>query len=252
MRSNRRLFVAGCATLFGLLSLAACFTEPDARILFLGNSYTANNNLPGNVAALAKSVGQPVEVDVRAPGGWWLRDHAGSSDTLDKIATGDFDIVVLQEQSMVPADSRLAERESLPAARRLSTRIDQSGARTVMFMTWGHRGGSREVGHRSYDTMQIAIAETYERLGEAVVGPVAPVGAAWWMARAERPDIVLYDSDGNHPSAYGTYLAAAVLAATILDVDPIEFDTDLELIPDYAEALREFASRAVSGERSWD
>jgi hypothetical protein len=252
MPLNRRFFVAGYVALFPLLSLAACFSEPEARILFVGNSYTANNDLPGNIAALAKSAGHPVEVDARAPGGWWLRDHAGSSDTLDKIATGDFDFVVLQEQSMAPADSRFAERESVPAARRLSTRIDQSGARTVMFMTWGHRGGSREVGHRSYDSMQVAIADTYERLGEVVVGPVAPVGAAWWMARAERPDIVLYESDGNHPSAYGTYLAAAVLAATILDIDPTEFDTDLELIPDYAAALREFASRAVSGERPWE
>lgn len=252
MPFTRRFLGVGLAALLVLPGLAACISEPEARILFVGNSYTTSNDLPGTVAALAKSAGHPVEVDTRAPAGWWLRDHVGSSDTLDRIATGDFDYVVLQEQSMVPADRRLAERESVPAARRLGTRVDQSGARVVMFMTWGHRGGSREVGHRSYDSMQIAIADTYERLGEAVVGPVAPVGAAWWMALAERPDIILYQSDGSHPSANGTYLAAAVLTATLLGVDPTEFDTDLDLIPDHAASLREFASRAVSGERPWE
>lgn len=241
------------ATLLLLLAFGVlgCASEPEARILFIGNSYTTSNDLPGAVAALAKSSGHPVEVDVRAPGGWWLRDHIASADTLDAITTGDFDIVVLQEQSMVPAAPDLAETESRPAAVGLATRARHTGATVAFLMTWGHRNGSSDVGHSSYESMQIAIAGTYDTLGNATVSEVAPVGAAWWMALEERPDITLYQPDGSHPSSSGTYLAAAVITGTLLDVDPTELDTDLRLDADHAAALREFASRAVAGERPW-
>lgn len=234
-----------------LLVVVSCLSEPDARVLFVGNSYTHSNNMPAMVNDLAASAGYGVDVGVRAPGGWWLEHHANSSDTLDAIA-GDYDFVVLQEQSMAPADHNLSERVSVPAARGLSTRANQSGARVILFMTWGHRRGSREVGHRSYESMQVAIAETYDRLGQAVLGDVAPVGAAWWMSLVERPDIILYQPDGSHPSPAGSYLAAAVIAGMVLDVDPTEFATDLGINADQGIALREFASRAIAGERPWD
>ncbi|MCI0543794.1 MAG: hypothetical protein L0Z49_05015 [Actinobacteria bacterium] len=98
------------------------------------------------VRDLAASAGVEVEVSSHAPGGWWLRDHLASDATLDAIATGGFDFVVLQEQSMVPADLRLADRESRPAAIGLATRATLTGASTVLFMTWGHAQGSSEMG----------------------------------------------------------------------------------------------------------
>lgn len=232
--------------------VVSCSPEPQARVLFVGNSYSASNDLAGVVRDLAASTGHRIETVTRAPGGWWLRDHAGSADTVETIAQGDFDFVVLQEQSMVPADSRLAERESVPAVRGLSTRASQSGARPVLFMTWAHRRGSREVGHSSYETMQVAIAETYDRLATVGIAEVAPVGAAWWMSLEERPDIILYQPDGSHPAVAGTYLAGAVIAGVVVDTDPTEFDADLTLPADHAVALRSFAARALSGERPWD
>lgn len=234
-----------------LIALSGCTSEPEARILFIGNSYTGSNDLPGAVEALAKSANHPIEAEARAPGGWWLRDHIASAETLDAITTGEFDLIVLQEQSMVPAAPDLAETESRPAAVGLATRARGTGGRVVFFMTWGHRSGSTDVGHSSYESMQIAIANTYYQLGADTVSDVAPVGAAWWMALQERPDIALYQPDGSHPSSSGTYLAAAVITGTLLDVQPGEFATDLGLDPDHAAALREFASRAIAGERPW-
>lgn len=239
-------------SLFGLvfaLLLTACSTGPTVSVLFVGNSYTTSNDLPGMVRAFGDAVGTSIETQTRAPGGWWLRDHRGSADTVGVIAEGEFDYIVLQEQSMVPADRSLADSASRPAVVGLATLA--TGADIVMFMTWGHRNGSTEVGHASYDSMQIAIANTYDRLAAAVVGDVAPVGAAWWMALAERPDINLYEPDGSHPSQAGSYLAAAVIAATLLGVDPAELDADLGLDGEVADALRGFASRAVTGERPW-
>ena len=72
------------------------------------------------------------------------------------------------------------------------------------------------------------------------------------MALAERRDIDLYQADGSHPSRAGTYLAATVIAAVVLDVDPETFDASLGLDDASAEALRGFAARALSGEVPWE
>lgn len=243
-----RISLVFLAILLPVATVAGCSFEPDATVLFVGNSYTSSNGLPDVVREMAASSGQDLEVAVQAPGGWWLKDHAGSDDTLSAIADGEFDYVVLQEQSMVPAVRDLADGESRPAAVSLANEAAQTGAAVVLFMTWGHRNGSSEVGHSSYESMQVAIANTYGRLSAATTAETAPVGAAWWIALHERPDIGLYQPDGSHPSAAGSYLAAAVIAGTLTGADPIEFDHDGGLDSDVAAALRQFASRALGGE----
>lgn len=216
----------------------------------MGNSYTHANDLPAVVEDLAESQGLSVETEMRAPGGWWLRDHAASRETLELIAQGDFDYIVLQEQSMVPSVRRLAETETRPAAAGLTTRANQSGASVVLFMTWGHRAGSSEVGHSSFESMQLAIANTYEWLAGVTATQVAPVGAAWWMSLDERPDLPLHQLDGSHPNARGTYLSAVVLAGTLFDLDVAGL-TAVGVADEDAASLRSFAARVLTGERPW-
>lgn len=233
------------------LLVAACATGPTTRVLFVGNSYTTTNDLPGMVRELASAAGEDIEAGVVAPGGWWWRDHASSSETLGAIRSGEWDFVVLQEQSMVTSLSDMAELESSPAAEELVFSAINAGAQPLLYMTWGHRDGNGEVNHPSYESMQVAIAGTYSGIGRELGIEVAPVGAAWWMARSERPDIPLYQPDGSHPSSSGSYLAAAVIAASILDLDPRDMDQALGLDVGAAEALREFAHRATNGEVPW-
>jgi hypothetical protein len=186
-----------------------------------------------------------------APGGWWWRDHAASPDTNALISEGDWDFVVLQEQSMAPAVSNLAREVSYPAALQLSTLAAGNGAEVVLFMTWGHLAGSAELGYANFESMQTAIASTYLTFGDALGVEVAAVGAAWWWSLAERPDIMLYQPDGNHPSVQGTYLSAAVLAATTLEIDPVSLGEIDGVEDDVAEALRGFAARAVASDTPW-
>lgn len=233
------------------LVVAGCSAEPAVRILFVGNSYTHSNDLPGMVRDLAGAANRRVDTGVMAPAGWWWRDHAASKKTLDAIAEGDWDFVVLQEQSMVPALPDMARQVSRPAAVNLAVAAIEHGARPVLFLTWGHRDGNTEVNHAGYPSMQVAIANTYAEIGAAVAGEIAPVGMAWWIAREERPDINLYQPDGSHPSRDGSYLAAAVITATILNVGPDELDRSLGLTEETAATLRGFAARAVVGEVPW-
>lgn len=240
------------------LVVALCLTSiacggpstPTVRVLFIGNSHTATNGLPDVVRDLAGSVDRDVEVGMIAPGGAWLRDHAASAETTDLISEG-WDFVVLQEQSMAPAVANVARTESYPAALQLSTLAVGNGADIVLYMTWGHLGGSPGIGFASFESMQSAIAETYLNFGDALGAEVAPVGAAWWWSLAERPDIMLYQDDGVHPSVAGTYLAAATITGTILDIDPLTLGDDGGIEGDTAEALRGFASRAVAGDWPW-
>ena len=241
MRSLRALLMAVVAgvVLFG------CSSEPEARVLFVGNSYTSTNDLPGIVHRLAASTGHNVEVEVTAPGGWWWRDHAAGS-TGDLISSGEFDFVVFQEQSMVTAAPEMARRESRPPLVDMGLTARMTGAKPILFMTWGHRNGSSEVGHGNYDSMQQAITATYHELADAVIGEVAPVGTAWSMTLEERPDIALHQADGSHPTQEGSYLAAAVITATILDIDPTTIEDNLDLDKDTARVLRGFANRAIT------
>ena len=50
----------------------------------------------------------------------------------------------------------------------------------------------------------------YDQLARAIGATVVPVGDAWLQMMTARPDLALYQDDGSHPTAIGTYLAACV------------------------------------------
>lgn len=77
-----------------------------ARVLFIGNSYTAANDLPKLVANMAASTGDTLEYDMSAPGGVSFFNHIDPYaisyiHTLTKLKAGGWDYVVLQEQSLI-------------------------------------------------------------------------------------------------------------------------------------------------------
>merc|ERR1711970_25379 len=104
--------------------------KTNKNILFLGNSYTYFNDLPGMVRSLAAAAGFSATVKSVAPGGQTLGGHVSSS--LGQITSGDWDVVVIQDQS---------QRPSFPEAK---TIVDTIRAKTpctvpVFFLTWGKR-----------------------------------------------------------------------------------------------------------------
>src|SRR5258705_7247834 len=78
-------------------------TVPHRRVLFIGNSYTYVNDLPGVVAALSREPQSPawIDVDSHTPGGATWDDHDADPAVDDLIAQG-WDVVVLQDQSQEP------------------------------------------------------------------------------------------------------------------------------------------------------
>jgi hypothetical protein len=189
-------------------------------VLFIGNSYTYVNDLPGTFADLSKSGGHDVETAMAGQGGWTLADQLASRQTLDKVSSARWNFVVLQEQSQAPALEQARAASMYPAARQLAARIEQTGGTPIFFMTWAHRDGWPEAGFPDYASMQLGIDQGYLGIAGELQAPVAPVGYAWSVVRIQDPQLQLWQADGSHPTPEGTYLAACVFYAVIFRQSP--------------------------------
>jgi hypothetical protein len=190
------------------------------RVLFIGNSYTYENDLPGVFRQLANAGGHAVETGMQAQGGWTLSDHEKSKATMDAINAQSWNYVILQDQSEVPAIPTWRNIEMYPAARVLVQQIRQKGSVPMFLMTWAHRDGLATVGLPDFKSMQYEIEKGYLQIADELDVAVAPAGYAWWELRQNTPEIDLWQSDGSHPSEKGTYVAACVLYAAIFRDSP--------------------------------
>jgi hypothetical protein len=219
--------------------------ETCTRVLFIGNSYTYVNDLPSMLAALARSGGHQIETGMAAEGGLTLADHVASTATQAKLSSAHWDLVILQEQSQIPAIAQSRADQMYPAARQLIRTIRVGGAKPMLYLTWGHRDGWPENGLPDYARMQAALDDGYLTLARELGVAVAPVGSAWATVVAHEPRPGLWQDDGSHPSTAGTYLAAAVFYAAIFDASPVGLSYDAGLPGDQATALRQVANDTV-------
>ncbi|MBU0509952.1 hypothetical protein KKH27_14105 [bacterium] len=187
------------------------FMAVPARVLFVGNSYTYfNNGLDVHVQAMMREADsdRPFTAERVAFGGYTLEAHWNNAQTCSTITAGDWDWVVLQEQSTRPIDDPPLMFEY---AVRLDSLIRSSGGESAFFMTWAREWNQ---------TMIEGLAEAYNLIGDSVRAPVMPVGRAWQQCQAGGSGIDLYDTDGSHPTVCGTYLAACVFCAALSGESP--------------------------------
>src|SRR3954454_18899209 len=107
------------------------------NVLFIGNSFTARNDLPGIIAQLAGSRGKRLEHHLISAGGASLRAHWNAGKAETAIRDGGYDYVVLQEQSTLPIKNAKRMHENV---RLFDEAIRAAGARTALYMTWARRG----------------------------------------------------------------------------------------------------------------
>lgn len=200
------------------------------RILFIGNSYTSRNNLPGLIAGLASARGVSVDHRLISAGGASLRQHLNAGTALAAIADGAYDVVVLQEQSTLPAKNAKRMHEGV---REFHAAISQAGARTALYMTWARRNAPEA---------QQAITGAYASVGAELGATVVPVGMVWEEFLRTYDEPVLHDADNSHPALAGSYLAACVFLVALFGEDPIGIDVPVRgLDPETAARLREAA-----------
>ena len=218
------------------------------RVLFIGNSYTSVNDLPGTFADLAWAGGHRVQTEALDEGGWTLAEHLSASETAPTIGSERWDEVVLQEQSQIP--SLAADRISMmyPAATRLVAMVRQHGAAPLFYLTFAHQAGWPEEGLPDYSSMQAAIDAGYIGIADQLGVPVAPVGAAWQTVVDAASHPAMWQSDGSHPTVSGTYLAACVFYATIFRQSPLGLGYADGLPNAEARTLQTAAAKTVLGD----
>jgi hypothetical protein len=207
------------------------------RALFIGNSYTSVNNLPQMVADIAASVDDTLLFDNSTPGGYTLQGHSSNATSLSKIASGNWDYVVLQEQSQFPSfPISQVETEVFPFAHILDSLINakNSCVETVFYLTWGRKNGDASNCASwppvcTYSGMDSLLNMRYRMMADSNKAILSPVGAVWKYIRQNFPSIELYQSDESHPSIAGTYAAACSFYATLFRKDPtaITFNSTL-------------------------
>src|SRR3954468_18801752 len=191
--------IAGCAG--SSAASAPTPAKPRAyRVLFIGNSLTYTNDLPGTVAGLALAAGDTIEVQTVAGPNLALIDHvAGQTNAVAVIKSGPWDYVVLQQG---PTPLPLYRDTLILATKWLQPYIRDAGARSAQLMVW-----PSATKRASFDE----VRRSTQLAAKAVGGVFLPAGEAWRAAWAAGPRVALYGPDGFHPSELGTYLAALVV-----------------------------------------
>lgn len=204
------------------------------RVLFIGNSLTYFNDLPGMLGELLRQEGLDVVTAALAEPNFGLEDHWARQSTHDVIAEG-WDVVVLQQ-----GPSATEGRPSLlEFAERFAGPIREAGGIPALYMVWPAEA-------RSFDFQ--GVSNSYAAAADRIGGLLFPVGEAWLDARELEEDIALYGGDRFHPSPLGSYLAALVMYEQLTGADATELTSAIPGVGGVSEAgiaiLRQAAHRA--------
>jgi len=185
------------------------------RVLFIGNSLTAANDLPRLVAAMSASVGAALECENVTFDGFSLEDHWNEGSARRAIARAGWSTVVLQQGPSALPESRVLLVEY---TRRFDAEIKRAGARTALYMVW-------PTADRRFDFD--GVSASYEAAATAVGGVLLPAGNALKRAMQLERRLALFGADGFHPSVEGTYLTALVITGRLtgraIDAVPATF-----------------------------
>ncbi|HQV00112.1 MAG TPA: hypothetical protein PLO59_03075, partial [Bacteroidia bacterium] len=223
------------------------------QVLFLGNSYTAVNNLPKMIADIALSTGDTLIFDSNTPGGYTLQGHSTNSTSLSKIMLGNWDNVILQEQSQLPSfGNNQVQLQVFPYARLLDSLINQYNpcAETMFYMTWGRKNGDAANCAVfpivcTYNGMDSMLNLRYRMMADSNQAVVSPVGAVWKYIRQNFPLIELYQADESHPSLAGSYAAACCFYAAIFRKNPALITDNYSLPATDADNIKAAAKAIV-------
>lgn len=205
------------------LVAAAHANATKRKVLFIGNSYTAYNNLPQLIADISTSKGDTLEFTSHNPGGATANMHWNNSQVHTYIQQGGWDYVVLQFQSQEPSFSPgQVQSQTYPYVKSLDSLVNVTNpcAEVLYFMTWGRKNGDASNCANyppicTYEGMQQRLRESYMMFAQDFNSSVCPVGSVWKQCRDLYPTINLYNADESHPSMEGSYLAACTFYSSI-------------------------------------
>jgi hypothetical protein len=170
-----------------------------SRVLFIGNSLTYVNDVPGLVRALSEAAAVPLVVDSVTLPGASIGDHLDEGSAARRLAGAPWDFVILQQGPTSRPESRLQFRAD---AARIAPLIAAAGARAATYMVWPVQ---------SEPQWWDGVHESYAVVAADLDGLFLPAGEVWRAALRLDPGLALYSEDGLHPTPAGSYAAALAL-----------------------------------------
>ena len=209
----------------------------DFQLLFIGNSHSSANNLPGLVKELILAGDANLAVHTAlAPGGNFLAERLDDGVTLDKLTSRSWTHVFLQAQKYSSSGQYFYPTD---AAEEWIRRIKAQDGLPIMFPEWPRRDNTEE-GQRIHD----------KHLGIAAREPacVAPVGLAWEESLARYPNLKLHAADGNHSNLTGALLTAYVFyeVVTTKSAAELPYVNSISVSDNIQMQLRRVASDVIS------
>ena len=233
--------------------------EPgDVKVLFIGASYLAVNDLPGIFQGMARAAGKGVFVGRAVQSGFYLDFFAQDNTTARAIRDQEWDYVVLSggcQTAGYPDTHHIikgdwGQHHPFPALQELSRKVRENRSETVLIymMPWAFEDGMTWIPGQSddYFAMQEKIRKNALAWADTLELAVAPVGSAWEKVMEwDIPQHYLHMSDWNHPAPRGSFLGAATLFATVFQESAEEVDFRWVLNQTDAEAFRRLGSETV-------
>jgi len=207
------------------------------NVLFIGNSHTHfNQGIDFYLRGFLKNTSLPYDplIERSAFDGFELDDHLENATTLSKLASKEWDIVVLQENTFKAANDKLGAKVGME---RFKFTIKTDKTKLYLFLTWGYK---------DEPAMLANITETYEETGALLKAEVVPVGIAFKSLKDSQGDTIeLYNLDGIHPSIEGSFLAASMFYYAIYKEDPTQNNYVASLDESTALLLKQTAKTVI-------
>lgn len=183
------------------------------KILFIGNSLTQSNDLPGLVKEIGALDGITIATSQVLVDDYSLEDHWNDGIAQKQIKDGEFDFVVGQQGPSALKESQVLLIEY---SKRFAQESKKKDAKFALYMVWPWLS-------RSFDLDNVIYS--YTEASKASDAILCPAGLAWKRAWKEDNSLSLYSDDDFHPSIKGSVLAALTVYISLFDKINLDFIT---------------------------
>jgi hypothetical protein len=179
------------------------YSDSAKSILFVGNSLTYYNDLPGLVARIGKDSGVEIKTEMIAYPNYALEDHWNDGQIQVLIANKKYDFVIVQQGPSSQAEGRAM---LLDYGARIKGLCVTHNSQLAFFMVW-----PAFVNFNNFD----GVITNYTDAAVATNSLLCPVGKLWKEHFLATGDYSYYGPDMFHPSQKGSENAAKIIFKTL-------------------------------------
>ncbi len=198
-------------------------------IMYVGNSFFYyNNSLHNHVSSIVKNHSSNKTLRQRSitingsslswhPLEAYLENKNIGSFTIEtandnkytQLTDTSLDAVIFMDCSLCPIHPK-TKKDFHENVAEYSKIIRSRGIEPILFMSWPYKNKPSMIKELRKEFIKAANLNNI---------PLIPVGEAFYIFQKKYPEIDLYTDDFRHPSKEGTYLAAAVIFASLFNIE---------------------------------